>query len=203
MAVLINFKICDNAKECDGIAVCPTGAFSWDEEKETIFIKEDLCINCGQCECCSVGAVKVTHSDEEYERVKKEIEEDPRVITDLFVDRYGAAPIQPEFLITEEEIDLLFLSKRPFLLEFFSEDSIRCLLKSIPVKELLQEFDKNAVFRKVKITTDKLLNKYNIKDLPALVFIKNGKVLDIIEGYYEEEIKTELLNKIKSSKISL
>lgn len=35
MAVLVNFKICDNAKECGGIEVCPTGALSWDEENET------------------------------------------------------------------------------------------------------------------------------------------------------------------------
>lgn len=30
MPVLINFKICDNAKDCSGIAVCPTGALSWE-----------------------------------------------------------------------------------------------------------------------------------------------------------------------------
>ena len=27
MAVLVNFKICDNAKECGGIEVCQTGGF--------------------------------------------------------------------------------------------------------------------------------------------------------------------------------
>ena len=41
MSVLINFKICDNAKECGGIEVCPTGALSWDEENETIKIDND------------------------------------------------------------------------------------------------------------------------------------------------------------------
>ena len=34
MSVLINFKICDNAKECGGISICPTGALKWNEEKE-------------------------------------------------------------------------------------------------------------------------------------------------------------------------
>ena len=41
MSVLINFKICDNAKECGGIEVCPTGALSWDEENETIKIDNE------------------------------------------------------------------------------------------------------------------------------------------------------------------
>lgn len=44
MSVLVNFKICDNAKECGGILTCPTGALSWDEEKETININNEKCI---------------------------------------------------------------------------------------------------------------------------------------------------------------
>ena len=36
MPVLINFKICDNAKECGGIEVCPTGALSYDDENKSI-----------------------------------------------------------------------------------------------------------------------------------------------------------------------
>ena len=34
--VIINRSICDNAPECSGIEVCPSGALSWDEEKERI-----------------------------------------------------------------------------------------------------------------------------------------------------------------------
>lgn len=199
MAVLINYKICDNAKECDAIAACPTGAFCWDEEKQTIHVKEDLCINCGKCECCTVGAVKVTNSDDEYETVKKEIEEDSRNINDLFIDRYGAAPIQSEFLINENEIEELILnSKRPLIIELFDLDATECLLKSIPVKEILLEFNKDAVFRKINIESEKLLKIYKIKELPALLFIKNNKVVNVIEGYYLESEKQELFNKIKS-----
>ena len=36
MSVLINFKICDNAKECSGVEVCPTEALSWNEKKKNI-----------------------------------------------------------------------------------------------------------------------------------------------------------------------
>ena len=39
MAVLINFKICDNAKECNGIEVCPTGALSWDKKNQNLYDK--------------------------------------------------------------------------------------------------------------------------------------------------------------------
>lgn len=45
MAVLVNFKICDNAKECSGIEVCPTQALSWDEKEETIVIDNNKSFN--------------------------------------------------------------------------------------------------------------------------------------------------------------
>ena len=32
MSVLINFKICDNAEECDGVRVCPINALYWDKK---------------------------------------------------------------------------------------------------------------------------------------------------------------------------
>ena len=50
MSVLVNFKICDNAKECGGVEVCPVGAFSWNDEEETIVLDNEKCISCGLCE---------------------------------------------------------------------------------------------------------------------------------------------------------
>ena len=100
MGVLINFKICDNAKECGGIEVCPTGALYWDEEKESITIDNSKCTSCEKCiEACPVDAIKVGKTDEEYQELKKEIDNDPRKRSDLFVDRYGAQPIHDAFLV--------------------------------------------------------------------------------------------------------
>jgi len=200
MAVLINFKICDNSPACDGIRACPTGAFNWDEKNRTVTIREDLCTNCGLCECCNVGAIKVTHSDEEYEKIKKEIEDDPRKINDLFIDRYGASPIQDIVKLSEDELDNTLQSKRPFMIELYKKDETECLLKSIPIKEILQEFNKDATFRKIAVVSNKLLDKYKIKELPALIFIKDKNVLGTIEGYYTDENHRELFAEIHEIK---
>lgn len=188
MSVLINFKICDNAKECGGIAVCPTGALSWDEENETIKIDNDKCICCGACErSCPVNAIKVAFSDEEYDKIAKKIEDDPRTIKDLFVDRYGAAPLSEFFMISEDEIENK-LTDGIVLVELYNDDSIECLLKSIPVKEITKDLPKDTLFFKAESKEE---------NLPALLIYKNKKLLGKIEGYYTIDQKEELMNKIK------
>ena len=74
------------------------------------------------------------------------------------------------------------------------------MLKSIPIKEILQEFDKEATFRKIEVLSDKLLDRYKIKELPALIFIKDQKILGTIEGYYTDADNRELFKKIKQIK---
>lgn len=200
MAVLINFKICDNDKACSGMAVCPTGVFSWDEEKGLI-IDNEKCISCGKCEeACMVSAIKVAKTEEEYKKIAKEIEEDPRTINDLLVDRYGAKPIDTAMLGGEEEIELKKDSKRPMMVELYNEDSIMCLLKSIPIKEIADTFDEETRYRKVEVTKESTLEKYGVKELPALLFFREGKLIGKYEGYIEDEKEEELLAFIEKLK---
>lgn len=200
MAVLINFKICDNDKACGGVAVCPTGAIYYDEEKETLAIDNEKCISCGMCEKeCPIGAIKVAKDEKEYEILKKQIEEDPRRTKDLFVDRYGATPLSEFFMLDSEDIANKVNSKNIVLIEFYNDDSIQCLLKSIPIKELLKDFPDSTQFYKVEIT-EALTNEYQIKELPALVAFENGRMIGKIEGYIDEDNKEKLMNEIQALK---
>ena len=176
MSVLINFKICDNSEDCDGISACPIMAFYWDRGKKTIAVDNSKCNNCGRCEeACPVDAIRVARTDEEYEKIKKGIEEDSRKVSDLFVDRYGAQPISSAFLIPEDKFEIQILrSTKPAVVEFFSDDSIQCLLRSIPVKELFRGLD--IKYRKMDVKGKSLIEEYDIKKLPALLFFRDGRL---------------------------
>ncbi len=195
MSVLVNFKICDNAKECGGIAVCPTGALSWDEEKETIKIDNDKCISCGLCEKeCPIGAIKVAKTSDEYNKIKKRIDEDPRTTKDLFVDRYGAVAISDFFKLSVEDIEEKVQKDCYTLVEIYNPDMAECLLKSIPIRELTDNFPKDTLFYKVESTGK--VEKYNILELPSLLVFKSGKLLGHIDGYYNTDEKNIVLSKL-------
>jgi len=196
MAVLINFKICDNAKECGGIQACPTGALSWDEKTKKILIDNSKCTSCMKCvnECPS-NAIHVAKSDLEYKKLEKEIKEDTRKASDLFVDKYGAQPIDPDSLLEEDDFkEFISNSNNKNLIEFFSQDTIECLLRANNIRKLIP--NKDIFFKKVEIKNSNLLKEYSISKLPCLLVFDKGVLLGKIEGFYGIDKAEELKNKI-------
>ena len=82
------------------------------------------------------------------------------------------------------------------LLEVLKEELEECLIKSIPIKEILNGIKEDAIYRKMEEEIDNIIDKYQIKEMPALLIFKNNKLLGKIEGYYSYEQKDELINKI-------
>ena len=194
MPVIINWKICDNAKECNGIANCPTGAISWDEENSTVKIDNSKCTSCGMCEpTCPVGAITVVATEEELKQVQERIDKDPRTVEELFVNRYGGAPVVEESVITKEDLESEISGNQITAIEFFADDTIGCLVFAIPIKELIGDMN----FKKVNVSeNDEILQKYEISKLPALAFFKDGKLIGKVEGKYPIDRKDELKKKI-------
>ena len=199
MSVLINKKRCDNADACSCIEGCPTKAFYWDSEKGTIAVDNNLCINCRNCMIsCEAGAVKVARDEEEYQKIKTDYDEDIMTVEELFQDRYGATLVEEKYALDLGDLkEVVENSNKPLLIEFYSEEEAKCLINSIPVKEIIDSISYPVSYRKVNISNVNDLKEFGIEVLPALLIIENGKVIYKWEQFVKVTEKEMLLKDIK------
>lgn len=195
MKAVINHKICDGVKECSAIGICPKKAIIFDDDNDKLIVS-DKCTCCKKCvTSCPIGAIKVPSNEEEYKVIQEMVEKDPRTLQDLFVDRYGAMPLEDFFLIDNDEY--LDMSKKDivYMIEVFNNESINCLLKSIPIKAISLNMKDNTLYYKLK-ANEEYKTKYDIRELPALLFFKNNELLGKVEGYYGVDQINEFGKKI-------
>lgn len=185
MPVILNLKRCDNVKECGAPSACPTGAFFWDEQKKTLAVDISKCIDCFACaKCCSTGAILVVPDKDEYAETINLIENDPATIEDLFVDRYGAMTVKGTNELAVEDIsEVINRSETLAAIEVLDADNPSCLISAIPYAVLFN--GKNVALYKTMVSGENLdiaKDKLGVKHTPALVFIKNGKIVDTYQG---------------------
>lgn len=199
MPIKINYNICDNAAECSGIAVCPTGALYWDDsmqnllgEKGMLCADNSKCISCGKCvgdEGCPIGAIFYAKTDAELNEITAGYETDLNQVERLFVERYGAAPIDESLCIGEEKLQQILLENEGVvLLEEYADSSIQCLLSSIPIETIINQVQaitgvSDIRFYRLDLSDD------TIEDtaLPVLKIFKNTDLIGQIEGYYSND----------------
>lgn len=189
MAVLLNHKICDNAAACGGIEVCQTGAMFWSEADGKIGIDNNLCISCKKCVSeCPVGAIRVASTDEEYETIKVDIESDYHTVEDLFVERYGAMPLNEDLVVNEEQVVAAVNTESVVFVEQFQDSSIQCLLYSIPMSSILERYGGKYVKQQV--------DDAETGDYPCLVIYQDRKKVGCVSGYYTEQDASKFFDAI-------
>ncbi|MDD3187547.1 MAG: 4Fe-4S binding protein [Bacilli bacterium] len=198
MSVLINKKRCDNAKECSCIESCPTKAFYWDEENQTIAVDNNLCINCRQCMiACEAGAIKVARTEEEYNKIKQEYDTYAMTIKELFQDRYGASIIDEKYSLELDKLDqLLTDSNKPLLIEFYNNEESMCLINSIPIKDIIKSLKLNVSYRKINIPDVDAIAKYGVTELPSLLVFNKDEIIYKQCGFVNIKNKEQILKQI-------
>ena len=100
--------------------------------------------------------------------------------------------------ITEENFDQIVLkSELPVLLDFWAEWCGPCRMISPIIDELHQDFEGKAVIGKVNVDESSAISsKYGIRNIPTLLFIKNGEVVDKHVGAVSKEDLSEKLRAI-------
>lgn len=210
MAVKINFNICDNSPECSGITVCDTGALYWDEggtnmlgEKGVLSVDNSKCISCGKCvgeDGCPVSAIIFAPTDRELNAITKTLLIDENQIRKLFVDRYGAEPVDEAICISKRELESLIAQTSGIVVvEYFANWSIQCLLSSIPVESIMKRIEmlcgvKDISFYKVDVSED----ADESQNLPMLSIYRSGKIVAKLEGYYTLQSENEFIDLLEN-----
>jgi thioredoxin 1 len=82
--------------------------------------------------------------------------------------------------ITDANFDELVLkSDKPVLVDFWAEWCGPCRMVGPVVEEISKEYEGKAVIGKVNVDLNsKISTNYNIRNIPTLLYFKNGQVVD-------------------------
>lgn len=85
--------------------------------------------------------------------------------------------------ITEENFETLVNSGKPMVLDFWAEWCGPCRMVGPIIDELATEYDGRVTIGKIDVdNNDTVVGQFGIRNIPTVLFFKDGKVVDKIVG---------------------
>lgn len=98
--------------------------------------------------------------------------------------------------ITDAGFEDVLNSGKPLVIDFWAEWCGPCRMVGPIVEELAEEYADKVTIGKVDVdNNDEITSKYGIRNIPTILFIKDGKVVDKQVGAAQ---KTVLVDKIEN-----
>ena len=85
--------------------------------------------------------------------------------------------------VNDENFESVVAQGKPMMLDFWATWCGPCKMIGPFIEELAQEYDGQAIVGKVDVEeADELTSKFGIRNVPTVLFIKDGEIKDKIVG---------------------
>ena len=90
--------------------------------------------------------------------------------------------------INKTNIEELLASKQPLVIDFWAEWCGPCRMVGPIIDELATEYEGKVVIGKCDVDScDDIVAQYRVRNIPTIVFIKGGEVVDKVVGATSKE----------------
>ncbi|MFT4661071.1 MAG: thioredoxin 1 [Patiriisocius sp.] len=91
-------------------------------------------------------------------------------------------------------------NNKAILIDFYAEWCGPCKTLSPTIIKLAEEFEGDVLIKKVNVDENReLAQKFNVRSIPALVYIKDGEVVGRQNGLVSEQALRTQINQLKTA----
>ena len=99
--------------------------------------------------------------------------------------------------ITDATLDSVLDTDKLVVIDFWAEWCGPCKMIGPIIEEIAEEYKDKVVVGKLNVDeNDETTGKYGIRNIPTVLFIKNGKVVDKLVGAGPKTLFTEKIDKL-------
>ncbi len=98
--------------------------------------------------------------------------------------------------ITDTNFNEYVNTEKPMVLDFWAEWCGPCRMVSPVIDELAQEYEGRVIIGKMDVdSNNEVVGKFGIRNIPTVLFLKNGEIFDKIVG---ATTKVKFIEKIEA-----
>lgn len=99
--------------------------------------------------------------------------------------------------ITDTTLDKVLKTDKPVVIDFWAEWCAPCRMVAPIIEQLAEEYKDNVIVGKIDVDeNNEAITKYGIRNIPTILFIKKGQVMDKIVGTADKRLFVDKINKL-------